>query len=152
VKPRLTGSVALALLALLVSCGDGQRPESPATGGRTLADIARELAAGELEVAVWQTCALSSIGAVGVRLTGPGLEFEIYQLNGRRLRTAIVAARAVASEQRRRGETPIRHFTRGPCFVLVRREPRAGAVRQAVRSVIPAGNGPALPTPRRRDS
>jgi len=144
VEVRAAGVRLLAVLVagLLVVGGDGCGRTEEAT--TDVSDAAAALRREGLAYDVSETAVLGTIGAEGLRLTGPGLEVELYVLNERDHRDlALTAVARLAAGQRSRGEPfPAQGFAAGDLFVLVRKEPVEGRVRRALERVLAAAETP----------
>jgi hypothetical protein len=86
---------------------------------------------------VSETAALGSISAGGLRLTGPGLDVELYVIGDKKdIQRILAAARLMAADQRSAGvAVPAKAYARGDLFVLVRAEPVEGGVGEALERI-----------------
>ena len=126
-------TAALAVLAL-AAMGGCARQDAAADVHKVAAALRRQGVAYEVS----ETAALGSIGAEGLRLTGPGLDVELYVIeNEDDLGVALTAAARLAAEQRSAGAaTPVQAYARDDLFVLVREEPVEGGVREALERTV----------------
>ena len=75
---------------------------------------------------------------LGLRLTGPGLDVELYRIDDEADRKrALIAAALTASAQRAAGRADaLAAYAYAPFLVLVRAEPAEGHVRRAVEAAL----------------
>jgi hypothetical protein len=124
-----------ALLAVLALALGGCGREEPRPDVQKIADaLRREGVAYEVS----ETAALASIRAEGLRLTGPGLEVEVYAIDDEDdVERALTATARMAAQQREAGVAlPAKGYACGAVFALVRKEPVEGRVGDALERIM----------------
>ena len=120
----------IAFAAVCVPAAAGCGPKGVAAVQELAAALRRQGVAYEVS----ETAALGTIRAEGLRLSGPGLEVELYLVEDEGdMKRALTAAAVVAAGQRSTGTSePVQAYAQEDFFVLVRREPVRGQVRSAL--------------------
>jgi hypothetical protein len=124
-------AAAMAIVMLAAAGGCGRR--APTDVQEVAAALRREGVAYDVS----ETAALGSISAGGLRLTGPGLDVELYVIGDKKdIQRILAAARLMAADQRSAGvAVPAKAYARGDLFVLVRAEPVEGGVGEALERI-----------------
>jgi hypothetical protein len=136
-SPGLVATARACLAVALLAVGGCGRREPPG-----VEELAEAMRAHGCAYAGGETAALPQVGGVGLRLTGEGLEVELYRIpDGKEFRLAVTAAAmasagstavAAGAEAREAGRRPIGSIAREPFLVIVRREPEPGHVARAL--------------------
>ncbi len=121
----------LAAAALLLALGPGCHRRKPAISVDELAALLR---AHGVAYEVAETAALPRVQADGLRLTGKGLEVELYRFDD--AKDLDLAARAARMAQSASAGT-IQAIVRAPFLVVVRAEPKPGQVAAALAQALP---------------
>jgi hypothetical protein len=130
-KPTWGGLLAaLVLLSALGSAGCKQKaPALPSVD-----ELAASLRAHGVAYTVAETAALPRVRAQGLRLTGEGLEVDLYRFDDdKELKLAATAAQMARAASAR----PMQAIVRGPFLAIVRSEPTAGQVAAALAQALP---------------
>lgn len=124
----------IAFAAVCVPAAAGCGPK----GAADVQDLAVALRRQGVAYEVSETAALGAIRAEGLRLSGPGLEVELYLVEDEGdMKRALTAAAVVAAGRRATGTSePVQAYAQGDFFVLVRREPVRGQIRRALQSAL----------------
>ena len=134
------GGLAAALAALAALCAFGPtvcRREPPARARVTVDQLAAALRAHGVAYTVAETAALPRVQAQGLRLTGKGLDVELYRIDDEE--QLALAARAAQMAQATRADTdaPLQAVVNGPFLMVVRSEPTPGRTAAALAQALP---------------
>jgi hypothetical protein len=131
---RTTSFGLLAALALLAALGPVACKEK-APPVPTVDELAAALRAHGVAYTVAETDALPRVQGSGLRLTGKGLEVEVYRIdNPKQLDIAATAARMASKAG---SSSPLQAIVHAPFLLIVRREPVAGQVASALAEALP---------------